>query len=91
MPASYRFVVTGRVQGVFFRQSTMETAQRLGIRGWVRNRADGTVEGLAAGRDAALREFRKCLDQGPPRAQVDQVQWVGSDAEILEDVFEVRS
>ncbi|MEC9357834.1 MAG: acylphosphatase [Pseudomonadota bacterium] len=91
MSSSYRFVVTGRVQGVFFRQSTMETAQRLGIRGWVRNCADGTVEGLAEGRNPALHEFRKWLDQGPPRARVDQVQWVGSDAEELADGFEVRS
>jgi acylphosphatase len=76
---SYRFVVTGRVQGVFFRQSTRREAQRLGLGGWVRNRADGAVEGLASGAPAALAELRAWLAQGPPAARVDSVSWTADD------------
>jgi acylphosphatase len=73
---SYRFVVTGRVQGVFFRQSTRERAVQSGLDGWVRNRADGAVEGEVAGADAAaLEAFRTWLQRGPPRAQVSDLRW----------------
>ncbi|SFF57796.1 acylphosphatase [Fontimonas thermophila] len=79
MTASYRFRVTGRVQGVFFRQSTAETAQRLGLDGWVRNCADGSVEGCARGDPAALEDFHRWLHRGPPAARVERVEWTQSD------------
>lgn len=90
---SYRFVVTGRVQGVFFRQSARECAQRLGLAGWVRNRADGAVEGEVAGADAAaLEAFRTWLQRGPPRAQVSDLQWAAGDAAVAAGAdFEIRS
>lgn len=73
---SYRFVVKGRVQGVFFRQSAREQALRLGLVGWVRNRADGAVEGEVGGDDAAaLDDFRTWLGSGPPKAQVSDLSW----------------
>lgn len=76
MPKSYRFVVTGRVQGVFFRQSTKQQADELGLSGWVRNRDDGAVEGVVHGADAAaLDAFRDWLNRGPVRAQVQAVAW----------------
>lgn len=76
MPESYRFVVTGRVQGVFFRQSTREKAGELGLRGWVRNREDGAVEGVVQGTDAAaIEDFRHWLHRGPARAQVQDLDW----------------
>lgn len=76
MPKSYRFVVTGRVQGVYFRQSTKQRADELGLRGWVRNRDDGAVEGTVHGADAAaLEAFRDWLNRGPVRAQVQDVAW----------------
>ena len=56
MRASYRFTVHGRVQGVYFRQSTCEQARRLQLDGWVMNRADGAVEGLACGSPEALAQ-----------------------------------
>lgn len=90
MPESYRFIVTGRVQGVFFRQSTREKAGELGLRGWVRNREDGAVEGVVQSRDAgALEAFRQWLRRGPPRAQVQDLEW-STCTEVAPSGFEVR-
>ena len=73
MSAGVRIRVTGRVQGVFFRNWTVDAAEALGISGWVRNRRDGSVEILAFGDEAALREFVGRCHRGPDAAQVDQV------------------
>lgn len=75
MASSYRFVVSGRVQGVFFRQSAAERARALGLAGWVRNRDDGRVEGLATGEAPALDAFKAWLHRGPPAAHVEHVEW----------------
>jgi len=63
-------VVRGRVQGVGFRASAAHEARRLGLRGWVRNLFDGTVEVLAAGEDAAVDGLAAWLKQGPRGAHV---------------------
>ncbi len=68
-----RFVVSGQVQGVFYRASTETTARRLDLTGWVRNLADGSVELVACGEEAKLRELEQWLWQGPPHARVEQV------------------
>lgn len=68
-----RFIVSGKVQGVFFRASTREQAQRLGLRGEARNLPDGTVEVLAAGDAAGVDALERWLHQGPPLAQVLEV------------------
>lgn len=67
------FLVSGKVQGVFFRASTRNEALRLGLNGYARNLADGRVEVVAEGRPEALRELEQWLWQGPPAAQVDDV------------------
>ena len=69
-----RLLIEGRVQGVFFRVSAVEQAARLGIKGWVRNRRDGSVELLAEGEDAAVDALVSWCRHGPPRARVDRVQ-----------------
>jgi len=68
------FLVSGRVQGVFYRVSTQETAQRLGLTGWVRNLGDGCVELVACGSPDQLAELEAWLWQGPAYARVEEVQ-----------------
>ena len=72
--AAARFIVTGRVQGVFFRASARGQAVALGLRGHARNRPDGSVEVLAAGDAAALDRLEAWLRHGPPQARVDGLQ-----------------
>ncbi|WP_158982400.1 acylphosphatase [Lysobacter panacisoli] len=69
-----RFVVSGKVQGVFFRASAREQALKLGLRGYAKNLPDGRVEVLAAGDDAALDALTAWLREGPPRARVDDLE-----------------
>ncbi len=67
-------VVTGRVQGVSFRAWTREQAEARGVSGWVRNRADGSVEAVLAGPDAAVEALVAALHEGPPAAKVAAVR-----------------
>ena len=67
------FLVSGQVQGVFFRTSTQDTARQLGLTGWVRNLRDGRVELVACGAEAPLKELEQWLWQGPRHARVEQV------------------
>lgn len=90
MTASYRFTVRGRVQGVGFRAAASETGHRLQLRGWVRNRPDGGVEGLIAGPDDELQRFREWLKHGPPAARVDAVDWQPSDELLQTQEFGIR-
>ncbi len=66
-------IVHGDVQGVGFRYFLMREAHRLGLRGWVRNRDDGTVEFVAEGNRADLERLKQAAEQGPRMAQVDRV------------------
>ncbi|HET9818945.1 MAG TPA: acylphosphatase [Rhodanobacteraceae bacterium] len=72
MPCA-RFIVTGRVQGVFFRASTREQALHLGLAGHARNLADGRVEVVASGSLEALANLDGWLHHGPPSARVASV------------------
>lgn len=69
-----RFLVSGRVQGVFFRASAQAEARKLNLGGWVRNLSDGGVELVACGEDSQLQKLEQWLWQGPPRARVSRVQ-----------------
>ncbi|MBM3415203.1 MAG: acylphosphatase [Bacteroidetes bacterium] len=62
--------VRGKVQGVFFRQSSRDKALQLGITGWVKNLSDGSVSILASGNQQQLDEFLAWCRQGPPKAAV---------------------
>lgn len=65
--------VTGRVQGVFFRDSTRQNAERLDLSGWVRNSPDGAVEAVFEGPSDSVREMVRWCEQGPPGASVGSV------------------
>ena len=67
-------VVTGRVQGVFFRDSTRREAVRLGVTGWVRNCPDGTVQAHVEGAPEAVAELVRWCREGPRHADVDDVR-----------------
>ncbi|MGD9388697.1 MAG: acylphosphatase [Gammaproteobacteria bacterium] len=73
MTVARRCIVTGRVQGVFFRDSTARRASELGVTGVARNLPDGTVEVLACGDEAAVAALCEWLWEGPPAARVDGV------------------
>ena len=69
-----RWLISGRVQGVFFRESTRRQAEPLGLTGRAVNRPDGTVEVVACGPDEALDELERWLHRGPRAARVDAVE-----------------
>ncbi len=73
-----RITVRGRVQGVFFRSSALDSAKELGVAGWVRNLPDGGVELLAEGEASRVREFIAWCRRGPPMATVTEIEtaWV---------------
>ena len=82
--------VTGRVQGVGFRWFARELAVTLGLSGWVRNRADGSLEIVAEGPAEALAAFEDALRQGPPGAVVRSVQAMRSAGPAVETGFVIR-
>jgi len=81
--------IHGEVQGVFYRAWSAETARTLGLRGWVRNRIDGTVEMLVQGEEAAVDAFIARCRQGPPSARVERIDEAPA-LESAPDRFEKR-
>jgi acylphosphatase len=69
-----RVVVSGRVQGVWFREATRRLAEREAVAGWVRNNADGTVEAVFEGEAAAVQRLIGFCRLGPPEARVEAVE-----------------
>jgi len=72
--AAYRFVVSGRVQGVGYRYFALKEAQALGLAGYARNLDDGRVEVVAEGADSALASLEGRLKEGPSFARVEAVE-----------------
>lgn len=66
--------ITGRVQGVFFRAETQRVAMELGLKGWVQNCSDGSVEVFAQGEEEALKKLEQWCAKGPPSAKVEDVE-----------------
>jgi acylphosphatase len=71
---SCRVRIHGRVQGVFFRNWTVDKARALGVHGWVRNRRDGSVELVAHGEREAVEALVLACRAGPPAAKVDRIE-----------------
>jgi acylphosphatase len=89
-PARVRLKITGRVQGVYFRASTVEQARRRGLTGWVMNCSDSTVEVVAEGERDQLEKLLSWCHKGPPGALVEEVyvEWGASKQEF--QTFSIR-
>ncbi len=87
---SMNCVLSGKVQGVYFRSWIQAQAQELGVKGWVRNLHDGRVEVLAQGEDNALAELKKRLIQGSPTSSVKDIHCENIDYEKTYSIFEIR-
>ena len=71
---AYRYVVQGRVQGVGYRYFVLREAEALGVTGFARNRADGTVEVVAEASAEVLMDFERCLREGPAFGRVEGLE-----------------
>jgi acylphosphatase len=78
---SRRLSISGRVQGVGYRDALRDEAQRGGVTGWVRNRRDGTVEAMVQGEPAAIEALIAWARRGPPAARVADIRIEVSDQE----------
>lgn len=85
-----RCLVTGRVQGVFFRESTRQEAESLGVTGSAANLPDGRVEVLACGEEPSVRALVDWLWQGPRLAEVEDVKVEEVELESIPDRFATR-
>ena len=90
-PERRGYGVLGRVQGVGFRWWTRRAASELGLGGYVRNRADGSVEVQATGEPAKLDRFREMLSKGPAGSRVEAVVEVDIDVDTPTDVFYIKT
>lgn len=82
--------VSGNVQGVFFRDSTRQKAEELGLTGWVKNTSDGRVEAVFEGPTDEVRQMVDWCENGPSQADVDDVEVEYGEAEGDSESFEVR-
>lgn len=85
----YNIIVTGKVQGVFYRQSSHKVALQLGIAGFVRNEVNGDVYIEAEGEEGALKKFLDWCKAGPPKAVVREVKYAEGEP-VNFTSFEIR-
>ena len=90
MPDCCRYIITGKVQGVFFRASTQQQAMALGLSGYAQNLANGSVEVVVCGEQKALEQMQHWLKIGPKMASVDAVKQLDCVAAQYPG-FEIRS
>ena len=90
MRVAKRCLVSGKVQGVFYRASTADRARALGMTGYAKNLPDGRVEVLACGEEAKVMELIDWLRQGPPAAKVQGVDVQDADAALAPKDFSTR-
>jgi acylphosphatase len=81
--------IRGRVQGVWFRESMRQEAERLGVTGWVRNRADGSVEAVVQGSAGAVQAMIAWAHRGPSQAEVEAVEVAPAEGDFAR--FEKRA
>ncbi len=83
-------VIRGRVQGVWYRDSMRREAEKQGVSGWVRNRADGSVEAVFAGPAATVDEMVRWCEHGPANAEVSGIEVTDAPDESLGRSFNIR-
>jgi len=88
--ARVHIFVSGRVQGVFFRENTRKRAKKLGIKGWVRNLPDGRVEAVFEGKKDKIEELVNWAKKGPMFAKVDGVEVILEEYKEEFDNFEIK-
>ncbi|BDQ37473.1 acylphosphatase [Pseudodesulfovibrio nedwellii] len=86
----FHATIHGKVQGVWFRAWTRDTARELGVTGWVRNLPDGNVETLAQGNPELLSKFERDLWEGPPLARVTKINTTQSETDEIIPSFSIR-
>lgn len=86
MNARARFRISGKVQGVFYRDQTRKWASSMGLSGWVRNLIDGRVEALVEGEKGNIQSLERRLREGPPLSRVENVEteWEDYKGEFLD-------
>ena len=83
-------IVTGKVQGVFFRAFTRDEAVRLGLSGWVRNRPNGSVEAIVEGQKTAVQKMLLWFQQGSPNSIVEKIETTEEPPVGGGSTFEIR-
>lgn len=87
----YRFVIRGRVQGVFYRKAVAQEMMKRQFKGYIRNLEDGTVEVVAEVYDEDFNTFMRILKEGSPLSSVENIfHEIVDDAEFATDGFEIR-
>ena len=82
--------VYGKVQGVWFRKYTLDSARDIGVVGMVKNLVDGTVLVNASGKDGNLRKFKELLENGSSNSRVDKIDYSWEDSSIEYSTFEIE-
>ena len=88
----YKFIVTGKVQGVFYRKFVSQNAMRKQFQGYVKNLSDGTVEAVVSLWEDDVPVFQKILEEGSPMSHVEHIEMtILEEDDLVYDGFEIRS
>jgi len=87
MMAKKHVLISGRVQGVYYRDYTRREAEKLGVKGWVRNLPDGRVEAIFEGLDEAVEKMISWCHRGSPRAEVTKVEVAEASSHELKEIL----
>jgi acylphosphatase len=90
MIKAYRLIISGDVQGVFYRHNAKKAADQLKITGWIKNKQDGTVVALAQGEEEAIKNFITWSNEGSPMSTVEDVELESVDIDQNLVGFEIR-